>query len=153
MKVSGGTHIYGIMGYPIEHSLSPVMHNAGFEALGLESVYIPFLVKPEDLGKATMALRALNVMGVNVTLPHKSAVIEFLDELDTKAKQVGAVGETEAVQDRRAQQGVRRSRAWRSQRHLHATRAAGVSEAVNIRRCRHRDDRARTRIETGATRN
>jgi shikimate dehydrogenase len=91
MKVSGNTQIFGIMGYPIGHVLSPVMHNAAFEALGIPAVYVPFMVKPEDLGKATMSLRALNVSGVNVTLPHKGGVIEFLDELDTKAKQIGAV--------------------------------------------------------------
>jgi shikimate dehydrogenase len=91
MKVSGNTQIFGIMGYPIEHTKSPVMQNAAFEALGMPAVYVPFLVRPEDLGKATMSLRALNVSGVNVTIPHKSAVIEFLDELDPVAKQIGAV--------------------------------------------------------------
>lgn len=91
MKVSGHTQLFGIMGYPIEHSLSPVMHNAAFEALGLPAVYVPLMVKPEDLGKATLALRALGVSGVNVTIPHKGAVIEFLDELDASAKQIGAV--------------------------------------------------------------
>jgi len=91
MKVSGNTQIFGIMGSPIEHSLSPAMHNAAFEAMGLPAVYVPFWVRPEDLGKATLSLRALNVSGVNVTLPHKSAVIEFLDELDPMAKQIGAV--------------------------------------------------------------
>jgi shikimate dehydrogenase len=91
MKVSGNTQIFGIMGCPIDHSLSPVMHNAAFEALGMQAVYVPFPVKPEDLGKATLSLRALNVTGVNVTLPHKGGVIEFLDELDPKAKQIGAV--------------------------------------------------------------
>jgi shikimate dehydrogenase len=79
------------MGYPIEHTKSPVMQNAAFEALGLQAVYVPFMVRPEDLGKATLALRALGISGVNVTLPHKSAVIEFLDELDPVAKQIGAV--------------------------------------------------------------
>jgi shikimate dehydrogenase len=91
MKVSGQTQIFGIMGSPVEHSLSPVMHNAAFEALGIHAVYLPFLVKPENLGKATMSLRALNVSGVNVTIPHKGGVIEFLDELDPSAKQIGAV--------------------------------------------------------------
>src|SRR5689334_9059923 len=91
MKVSGNTQIFGIMGYPIEHSKSPAMHNAAFEALGMPAVYVPFSVRPEDLGKATLSLRAMNVSGVNVTLPHKSAVIEFLDELDPVAKQIGAV--------------------------------------------------------------
>jgi shikimate dehydrogenase len=91
MKVSGDTQIFGIMGCPIEHTKSPVMHNAAFEALGMHAVYVPFSVRPEDLGKATLALRALNVSGVNVTVPHKGAVIEFLDELDPVAKQIGAV--------------------------------------------------------------
>src|SRR3954471_11135305 len=91
MKVSAATQLFGIMGSPVEHSLSPVMHNAAFEAMGMPAVYVPFLVKPEDLGKATMALRALGVSGVNVTVPHKGAVIEFLDEIDQSAKKVGAV--------------------------------------------------------------
>jgi shikimate dehydrogenase len=91
MKVSGTSQIFGIMGSPIEHSLSPVMHNAAFEAMGLHAVYVPFSVKAEDLGKATLSLRALGVSGVNVTIPHKGAVIEFLDELDATAKQIGAV--------------------------------------------------------------
>src|SRR3954471_20204901 len=91
MKVFGHSQLFGIMGCPVEHSISPIMHNAGYEALGLQAVYVPFSVKPEDLGKATLALRALNVSGVNVTIPHKGAVIEFLDELDASAKQIGAV--------------------------------------------------------------
>src|SRR6204780_3109644 len=91
MKVFGNAQIFGIMGCPVEHSLSPIMHNAAFEALGIHAVYVPFLVKPEDLGKAALALRALGISGVNVTLPHKGAVIEFLDELDPSAKQTGAV--------------------------------------------------------------
>jgi shikimate dehydrogenase len=91
MKVFGNTQIFGIMGHPVDHSLSPIMHNAAFEALGIHAVYVPLAVKPEDLGKATLALRALGVSGVNVTVPHKGAVIEFLDELDPSAKQTGAV--------------------------------------------------------------
>ena len=67
MKVFGNTQIFGIMGCPVEHSLSPFMHNAAFEALGIHAVYVPFMVKPEDLGKAALALRALTVSGVNVT--------------------------------------------------------------------------------------
>ena len=51
MKVSGNTQIFGIMGCPIEHSLSPAMHNAAFEAMGLHAVYVPFLVRPEDLAR------------------------------------------------------------------------------------------------------
>src|SRR5262249_2827053 len=91
MKVFGNTQIFGIMGYPVSHSLSPIMHNAAFEALGSQAVYVPFMVKPEDLGKATLSLRALGISGLNITLPHKGAGIEFLDELDPSAKQTGAV--------------------------------------------------------------
>lgn len=91
MKVSGNTLIYGIMGFPVGHSLSPVMHNAAYEALGVHAVYLPFEVKPEDLGKGTMCLRALGISGVNITVPHKSAVTEFLDDIDASAKQIGAV--------------------------------------------------------------
>ena len=91
MKVFGNTQLFGIMGCPVEHSLSPIMHNAAFEALGIHAVYVPFLVKPEDLGKAALSLRALGISGINVTVPHKGAVIEFLDELDPSAKQTGAV--------------------------------------------------------------
>ena len=91
MKVSGNTQIFGIIGCPIEHTKSPVMQNAAFEALGMQAVYVPFCVRPEDLGKAVLSLRAMGISGVNVTLPHKSSVIEFLDELDPVAKQIGAV--------------------------------------------------------------
>ncbi len=91
MKVFGNTQIFGIMGHPVEHSLSPIMHNAAFEALGIHAVYVPFSVRPEDLGKAALAMRAYGISGINVTLPHKGAVIEFLDELDPSAKQTGAV--------------------------------------------------------------
>lgn len=91
MKVFGNTQVFGLMGDPVDHSLSPIMHNAAYEALGIHAVYVPFKVKPEDLGKATLSLRALGISGVNVTVPHKGGVIEFLDELDASAKQVGAV--------------------------------------------------------------
>src|SRR3954465_3355000 len=91
MKSSGETQNFSIIGCPIKNTKSPMMQNAAFEALGSHAVYVPFPVRPEDLGKATLALRALNVSGVNVTVPHKGAVIEFLDELDPVAKQIGAV--------------------------------------------------------------
>ena len=80
MKVSGNTQIFGIMGHPIEHTKSPAMHNAAFEALGMPAVYVPFCVRPEDLGKAVMSMRALSICGVNVTLPHKSAVITTIQK-------------------------------------------------------------------------
>jgi len=88
---SGKTKVCGIIGDPIEHTMSPVMHNAAFKRLGLDYVYLPFRVKREGLGKAIEGMRALNIRGLNVTIPHKVAVIPFLDELDPLAAKIGAV--------------------------------------------------------------
>ncbi len=91
MAINGRTKVTGIFGWPVEHSLSPAMHNAAFERLGLEYIYVPFPVRPEDLGRAVAAVRALDLTGVNITIPHKSAVIPFLDELTPEAQLIGAV--------------------------------------------------------------
>ncbi len=89
--ITGKTKICGIFGYPIEHSLSPLMHNAAFKALDLDYVYIAVKVAPEDLAAAIKAIRALDLVGVNITIPHKEAVIPLLDELSPEAKAIGAV--------------------------------------------------------------
>jgi shikimate dehydrogenase len=89
--VSGKTRICGVIGDPIEHTMSPVMHNATFKLLGLDYVYVPFMVKAEELGKAITGMRAFNIRGLNVTIPHKVAVLQFLDRLDPLAKKIGAV--------------------------------------------------------------
>ncbi|MFZ6017225.1 MAG: shikimate dehydrogenase [Nitrospirota bacterium] len=91
MKISGWTKITGLFGYPVEHTLSPVMHNAAFEALGLDYCYIAFSVHPDYLEDAVKAIRALNLRGVNVTIPHKEKVIPLLDEIDEEASFIGAV--------------------------------------------------------------
>jgi len=91
MEISGKTKIVGIFGYPIEHTLSPAMHNAAFKYLGLDYCYIPFLVHPELLGNAVRAIKALNIVGVNVTIPHKENVIKYLDYVDEEAVFIGAV--------------------------------------------------------------
>ncbi|MBI5187879.1 MAG: shikimate dehydrogenase [Nitrospirae bacterium] len=91
MKISGGTKITGLFGYPVEHTLSPAMHNAAFEALGLDYCYIAFSVHPDYLEDAVKAIRALNLCGVNVTIPHKEKVIPLLDEIDEEASFIGAV--------------------------------------------------------------
>jgi shikimate dehydrogenase len=90
-SVSGKTKICGLIGDPVEHSMSPAMHNAAFREEGLDYIYVPFRVKSEDLGKAIAGMRALNIRGLNVTVPHKVAVISFLDELDHLAEKIGAV--------------------------------------------------------------
>lgn len=89
--ISGRTRLCGIIGDPIEHTMSPVMHNAAFRKLGLNYLYVPFRVKKEELGKAIEGMRALNIRGLSVTIPHKVAVIPFLDELDPLARKIGAV--------------------------------------------------------------
>jgi len=89
--ISGKTKVCGIIGDPIEHTMSPVMHNAAFKNKGVDCVYLAFRVKKEELGKAIEAMRALNMRGLNITIPHKVAVIQFLDELDPLADKIGAV--------------------------------------------------------------
>jgi shikimate dehydrogenase len=89
--ITGKTKICGIFGYPIEHSLSPMMHNAAFKALGLDYLYIAVKVAPEDLAAAIKAIRALNLIGINITIPHKETVMPLLDDLSLEAKTIGAV--------------------------------------------------------------
>ncbi|GAB6075989.1 shikimate dehydrogenase [Desulfurobacterium crinifex] len=91
MKLTGKTAVYGIIGHPVKHSLSPLMQTAAFKALGIDAVYVPFDVDPENLGEAVNGLRALNVKGFNVTVPHKEGVIEYLDFVDEDAEFLGAV--------------------------------------------------------------
>ncbi|MBI5057321.1 MAG: shikimate dehydrogenase [Nitrospirae bacterium] len=91
MDVSGKTKIAGIFGNPIEHTLSPAMHNAAFKTLRLDMCYVPFRVLPENLPDAVRAVRSLGLLGVNVTVPHKEQVIPLLDEVDREALFIGAV--------------------------------------------------------------
>lgn len=91
MLITGKTKITGIFGDPIEHTLSPLMHNAAFRELGLDYCYVPFLVKREKLKEAVEAIEALNIKGVNITLPHKEAVMSYLDEISEEAEYIGAV--------------------------------------------------------------
>jgi len=91
MRITGRTKITGIFGCPVEHTLSPAMHNAAFEHLGLDCCYLPFLVRPGRLGQAVESLRSLGILGVNVTIPHKEAVLPFLDSINDEARFIGAV--------------------------------------------------------------
>jgi shikimate dehydrogenase len=87
--VNGKTKVYGIIGNPVSHSLSPAMHNAAFAALGENRIYLPFPV--EDVQAALAGLKALDIKGVSVTIPHKQAVIPYLDRIDPVAAKIGAV--------------------------------------------------------------
>jgi shikimate dehydrogenase len=89
--ISGKTIVCGIIGDPIEHTMSPAMHNAAFQTLGLDYTYVPFRVKSLELKKAIEGIRGLNLRGLNVTIPHKVAVMQFLDRIDPLAEKIGAV--------------------------------------------------------------
>ena len=90
-KLTGHTRIVGVIGDPIEHSRSPQMHNAALAKAGLDYVYVPFHVRPDDLADAMAGFKALNVVGINVTLPHKQAVIPYLTSISREAELIGAV--------------------------------------------------------------
>nr|MBF0222912.1 shikimate dehydrogenase [Desulfobulbaceae bacterium] len=98
MAINGATHIYGIMGNPVTHSLSPAMHNAAFAELGLNCAYVPFPV--QDVASAMYGFKALNIKGVSVTIPHKQAVIPYLDTIDPVAKNIGAVNTLQIIDNR-----------------------------------------------------
>lgn len=84
-------HLYGVIGDPIAHSMSPVMHQAALEDSGLEGTYMKFHVTPDALPQAIGGIRALGIRGVNITVPHKVAVMELLDRIDPLAESIGAV--------------------------------------------------------------
>lgn len=98
LTVTGKTRVAGIIGFPVAHSLSPVMHNAAFAALGLDWVYVPFPVPPEGLQAGVAGLSALGVAGFSVTIPHKVAILPFLDRISPEAELIGAVN-TVALRD------------------------------------------------------
>lgn len=89
--ITGKTNVTGIIGNPVEHSLSPLMHNAAFKYLGLDYIYVPFLVAENALEDAIMGSKSLNIKGLNVTIPHKTEVIKHLDSVDKIAELIGAV--------------------------------------------------------------
>ena len=91
MKVSGKTRVCALLGDPVEHSLSPCFQNAAFQHLGLDFIYLAFTVKAEDLRSAILGVRSLGFYGLNVTMPHKISVIQYLDELDENAEKIKSV--------------------------------------------------------------
>ncbi len=89
--ISGRTRICGIIGCPVGHSFSPAMHNSAFKHLEMDWVYVPYQVEPADLPAAVAAVKALNMAGVNVTVPHKQAAACLVDELSPDARLSGAI--------------------------------------------------------------
>jgi shikimate dehydrogenase len=91
MNISPTTKVCALIGDPVEHSLSPFIQNAAFQYLDLDYVYVAFNVKKENLEKAVLGVRSLNIYGLNVTMPHKTSVIQYLDQVDETAKNIGSV--------------------------------------------------------------
>ena len=91
MEINGKTQICGLIGNPVEHTLSPMIHNTLAERLGHNLVYVPFPVEPDRVNEAVMGAYALQIMGLNVTVPYKSEVIAGLKDIDVLARNIGAV--------------------------------------------------------------
>ena len=89
--ITAHTKILCIIGYPVGHSMSPIMHNAQINELGLDFVYVAFEVHPDNLEKAVQGFRALDIKGINVTIPHKETIIKYLDEIDPISEKMGAI--------------------------------------------------------------
>ena len=89
--IDGTTKLLGVMGWPVEHSLSPVMQNAAIRAAGINACYVPLPCPPGNLGRAVAGLRAVGFAGANVTIPHKQAIIEHLDGLTDESRFTGSV--------------------------------------------------------------
>ena len=91
MTVSGAARIAGVMGWPVNHSLSPRLHGYWLEHHGIDGAYVPLAVRPERLREALRALPALGFAGVNLTVPHKETALEIVDSRDDAATRIGAV--------------------------------------------------------------
>jgi shikimate dehydrogenase len=91
MRITGRTRLAGIMGWPVSHSRSPALHNFWLDQHGIDGVYVPLPVQPEQLERALRALPALGFRGCNITLPHKEAALAIVDRVDSPASRIGAV--------------------------------------------------------------
>ncbi|MGG6297655.1 shikimate dehydrogenase [Leptolyngbya sp. AN02str] len=89
--ITGSTKLLGVIGYPVEHSLSPMMHNAAIAQMGINYLYVPLPVKPENLADAMRGFEAIGLVGFNATIPHKQAIIPLLTSVSDLAQAVGAV--------------------------------------------------------------
>ncbi len=90
-SITAQTKILCVIGYPIEHSMSPIMHNAALQDLELDYAYLAFNVPPNRLKEAVKGIKALNVKGISVTIPHKEIIIKFVGEIDSTAQKIGAI--------------------------------------------------------------
>jgi shikimate dehydrogenase len=100
MRITGRTRLAGIMGWPVSHSRSPALHNFWLDQHGIDGVYVPLPVQPEQLERALRALPALGFRGCNITLPHKEAALSIVDRVDPPASRIGAVNTVIVMPDR-----------------------------------------------------
>ena len=98
--ITGKTQLLGVIGHPVEHSLSPLIHNAALSELGLDYVYLPFPIQPQYLKQALDGFAATGVVGFSATIPHKQAIIPLLSEIEPIAQAVGAVNTVIRKNDR-----------------------------------------------------
>ncbi|MBO5087891.1 MAG: shikimate dehydrogenase [Lachnospiraceae bacterium] len=105
MEINGHTRLIGLIGNPVEHTLSPVIHNGISKAMGVQSVYVPFKVEADGLATAVHGAYELNILGMNVTVPHKNDVMEHVVELDEAAQAIGAVNTLVRVEDKQGYKG------------------------------------------------
>jgi shikimate dehydrogenase len=89
--ITARTNVLCVIGHPIGHSMSPIMHNAALKDLSLDYVYIAFNIPPNDFKKAVLGFKMFNIKGINVTIPYKENIIPYLDEIDPLAEKIGAV--------------------------------------------------------------
>ncbi|MHA1460171.1 MAG: shikimate dehydrogenase [Promethearchaeota archaeon] len=89
--INGRTKVLCVIGHPIDHSMSPVMHNAALKELSLNYIYLAFDVPPGDLEKALLGFKKSDMKGINVTIPHKETIIQYLDQIEPLAEKIGAV--------------------------------------------------------------
>jgi shikimate dehydrogenase len=90
-SITADTKIFCVIGYPIQHSMSPIMHNAALQDSNLNYIYLAFPIHPNNLKRAVDGFRAFNFKGINVTSPHKQSIMKFLDEIDPIAQNIGAI--------------------------------------------------------------
>jgi shikimate dehydrogenase len=89
--ITGKTQLLGVIGHPVSHSLSPLMHNAALTKLGLDYVYLPFPIAPENLERAIAGFASIGMVGFSITIPHKQAILPLLSEISPIAQAIGAV--------------------------------------------------------------
>ena len=99
MNISGHTKVFAVLGHPIGHTLSPVMHNAAFQALGMDAIYLAFDVHPDRLLSVLAAMKDMGLGGVNITVPLKEVAAKGLPQLDDSARLLGAVNTVKFMPD------------------------------------------------------